>query len=142
LKNIGLCFFFLVLAACSKPGVTVRDANNSMGEIKSIISGLTGEPKEISDDRRQFTSQYFGRAKDKKFDAQKSHERFYARYTIVSDRRPYNVLVQVVKERKSSEGYREDGLDAEMTRKLAKELDHRLKNGNTSKSLIDDFRSF
>ena len=124
------------------PGVVVREADNSTADIRNTIKTLTGAPRFVSDDQREFTSEYFGKKSDKNFSPDKSKVRYFARYTVISDRRPYDIRVEVMRELKNETGYSSSELDRKLSGELAKELESRLQKNRSGKSVLDEFRPF
>lgn len=140
--SLAIFLSSMFFMGCTTPGVTIKEAQGSMGEIKQAIVGMVGELREVRDDQRQFTSIYFGRKAEKKFDSSRASERYFARFTIVSDRRPYDVLVEVIREARTASGFKSTGLDQTLSNQYARDLEKRLNQNKGGKSLIDDFRSF
>lgn len=147
MKRIKTWLFatFLFLSGCAtqqERGVTLHERNYPLTEIKAAIVSISGEPRSVSDNKREFISQYFTRRKETNFDPQKSKERLYAIFTVFGDRRPYDIRVEVVVERRSGSSYEEYSADDQMARKIATELKTRLNQGRDGRSVIDEFRPF
>jgi hypothetical protein len=121
----------------------VSDINRSVGVIRksiNIVSG--GEPRKMSDNQREFYSPYFSRKPDPNFNPEKSAERLYSIFTILGERRPYEVRIVTIVERRSQGQYVEVGEDANITKKLINEFKAALAQSREEKNVIDDFRPF
>lgn len=134
--------FFLVLAGCVTGDANLSEVNYSLGDIKQVIVSVVGDPRVQSQNQRTYISQYFGLTGDKKFDPLKSKRRLYARITILGDRRPYDVAVDVLIEQKKGAQYEEVGIDRAKAEQFAKEIEDRLHKGIENRNVIDDFRAF
>ena len=64
-----------ILWGCASGDYTVEDQNKSLGQIKNAIVAIMGDPRHLSENQREYTSQYFSRKDDAKFDPEKSKER-------------------------------------------------------------------
>ena len=131
----------LLITACVD-GDVIKESSRSMDDIRGAIQAIAGEPRLVSENHREYTSAYFSRKKDPHFDPQKSKERLYAKFTILGDRRPYDIQVQVFIEEKSGGLYEDSGLDEPMTDKITDELKHALTKRPENRNLIDEFRAF
>lgn len=147
---IGSC---LPLVSCTVPGVIVREADYSVREIREAIRSLTGEPEKVSENERQFTSALFERSEDVKKPARvapgpgrsadrPSSVRYVAIYTIVTDRRPFDVRVEVIRHQRRKNAYVATGLDKGLTSLLAEEFRQRLRSVGQGKSFVDEVRPF
>lgn len=135
-------FILFVMIACSTPGYRISDQNMSLGEIRQAVIAIIGEPRKISQNQRTFFSQYFSRKPDPKFDPSKSRERLYAQVVVLGDRRPYDVQVLVIAEKKIRSTYEQVGTDMSEARKIGKDLRTKLNQGREDRNIIDDFRAF
>lgn len=137
-------FCVFILSACQTSGTARLNGENlSLNEIRTNINKVTGEFRKISQNQRDFYSQYFSPSDDPKFDPQRSASRFYAKFTIYGDRRPYDIEVVVIVEKKGSDGrYYESHRDQEMADKLIQDLKINLNKSLENRNIIDDFRVF
>lgn len=135
-------FLASVFTGCATTTVTIEEENQSLGEIKRALIAIMGDPRKTSENQREFTSQYFGRKEDPKFDPNKVKERLYATFTILGDRRPYDIDITVYVEEKVGRSYQNVGTDPTVARSLAKELQARLNQSRDGRNIIDDFKVF
>ena len=102
-----------------------------------------GNARDISQNQRELWSPYFSRKKTNgEFNPDKAKERLTAHFWILGDRRPYEIHVQVVIERKIDGAYEEDGEDEEKSKEVADLLVKSLTNSLDKRNLIDDVRPF
>ncbi len=141
MKFIFLGVLFLI-AGCATSDGNLSEVNYSLGEVKQVIVSVIGEPRSQSQNQRTYFSQYFGLEGDKKFDSQKSKKRSYARITILGDRRPYDLAIDVLIEQKRGSQYEEIGTDPIKAKKFVEEIEERLHKGIENRNVIDDFRAF
>jgi hypothetical protein len=141
--KLGMILVWIsVLVGCATADVNLEEQNYSLGEIKQVILSVVGDARSLSQNQRTYLSQYFGPKSDKKFDANKSKRRMYARITILGDRRPYNIAIDVIIEQKNGSVYEEVGLDTKKAEKFSQEIEDRLHKGIENRNVIDDFRIF
>jgi hypothetical protein len=141
-KFLGIVFLSTIFFTGCVSGIKVTDVSQSLDEVRAAIQTVAVEYKWVSANRRVFESRYFARDTKKKFDPYKSPERLYARFTILGDRRPYQILVEVIVERKEGSDYVEDGEAPEIAAKLANELALALTKSREDRNAIDSFRVF
>lgn len=127
---------------CANDAVQLEEGEQSLAEIKRAIVSVMGDPRAVSQNQREFTSQYFSRKADANFNPIKSKERAYAIFSILGTRRPYNIEIHVLVERRSGRIYVESGEDTPSAQKLVLELKNRLNQSREGRNLIDDFRAF
>ncbi len=137
------CFlFFVFITGCVSQSYLIDNQNYSLGDLKKTLVSLIGEPRQVSENQRTIYSRYFSRRPDSKFDPERSPERLYAAITILGDRRPYEVQVEVYFEIKDGSAYLNQGIDEIETNKLGRGIRTRLNQGREDRNIIDDFRAF
>ncbi|AFX99760.1 hypothetical protein [Bdellovibrio bacteriovorus] len=146
MKTFVWVFLFastLFFAGCRTGGVILRETPLNLSETRRAIVAVIGEPKSISQNGREMTSQYYDK-KGKNIDKMDmARERFYTHVTVLGDRRPYDVQVQVL-----VEGRNEDGgfdlldRDDDKAAPIAEKIRQSLNQSRDSRNVIDDFRSF
>ena len=154
LRGIQFTVFSLVFAGCALIGynpdaITLKDVEASLTELRALINGvLPSGQRGVSPNGREILSNYFviDRKNRELKPAGEALERFYAKFLILGDRRPYQIEVSVTRERRIMRGssYSYQGVDQD--RRLAKELANRLHEELTKRpedrNIIDDFRVF
>jgi hypothetical protein len=137
-----LTIFLSALVGCVSRGYLIDNQNYSLGDLKKTLVAIIGEPRQVSENQRTIYSRYFSRRPDSRFDPEKSPERLYAAITILGDRRPYNVQIEVIAEIKEGSSYVSQGSDEIETNKLGRGIRTRLNQGREERNIIDDFRAF
>lgn len=135
----------LGLTSCiSAPGVVLPEQARSLNEIRHAIYQICGgKVREISSNQREILAPYFSRkADDPSFNPTTSKERLTAHFWILGDRRPYDIHVQVLVEKKIDGAYEETGEDEKLSQKLADQLAESLNKSLDKRNLIDDVRPF
>ncbi len=121
---------------CAQDQIKAEESETSIGEIKKAVVSVIGSPREISQNQREFTSQY------SELPNTKPKERVYYVVTILGSRRPYEVEVKALVEQKQGISFIEVGEDARLAQKLLKDIQSKLHQGRDGRNLIDDFRAF
>lgn len=132
----------LVVAACATEGHVIRNSDRAMREIRQAFIAAAGPARKESENGRTFLSEYFPRHPDANFKPTKAKERLYGRFTILGDRRPWDIQVEVVAEHRTAEGYEETGVDESLSQELANQLKKELLKSREGRNLIDDFKPF
>lgn len=130
------------LWSCSTGGVTLENQNYSLGDLRKAITANIGDPRSISENQRTFISTYFSPKPDKKFDAQKSKQRAYAKVVVLGERRPYDLDISIIIEERSQVGYSEIGEDPAQAEQLLESIKKKLHQSIDDRNVIDDFRAF
>ena len=99
-----------------------------------------------SSNGREIHSQYFVPDKNTYKSAIDLPVRFSAKIVLLGERRPYDVRIYVIRERRKDSGgrftYREDGQDLRIANMVKKDLEARLAQRREDLNIIDDFRVF
>ncbi len=138
----GLLSFVFLIAACASQGYRITDQNMALADVKKSVESAIGEPREVSRNQRVYLTQYFSRKPDPKFDPEKSRERLYAKVSVLGDRRPYDVEVEVIVEEREGSQYLPVATDMTEAKKLGKEIRIKLNQSRDDRNVIDDFRAF
>jgi hypothetical protein len=144
MRFLSLAVLLLAMACETPGGMLLKEQQLSLNDIRESIGVIAGKPREISENQREVFSQYFPRTPTKAaFDPTQATERLYAHFWILGERRPYDVRVQVMSERKGPDGYFLYGEDKGMTKKVTGELKEQLQNqSRDDRNVIDNFRPF
>lgn len=138
--NRALIFLTTVsLMACQTDGIFIREVALNASDARKAIVTVIGEPKSISTNGRVLTSRYHDKKGVFLNELKGNEEHRYSRISILGDRRPYDVQVEVIIEKKNTEELKYDNAQAkEMANKIRKALNQGLDRRN----VIDDFRAF
>src|SRR4051812_1624192 len=109
------CRLFLAIAFClsgcatllqqNKRARYVKEVEMSVSTIRAIVlSQIPVGYKSISSNGREIVSKLFAPTSDGFHDGEDATDRFYVQYTILGDRRPYDVEVIVIHEKRVLRG--------------------------------------
>ncbi len=140
---VFLSFAFLLLGGCRTGGVVLRETPSSASEIRRAAVIVIGQPRQMSKDGRELSSAFYDRKSNPVEKMELARERIYTRVSIIGDRRPFDIRVEVLVEGRNRAGQfeqiaRDDGRAAVLAEKIKQTLNQSLDNRN----VIDDFRSF
>ncbi|KYG66758.1 hypothetical protein AZI86_06860 [Bdellovibrio bacteriovorus] len=142
-----LCFlaisFSLLLSSCRTGGVILRETPLSVSETRRTIVSVIGEPRSVSQNGREIISKFYDR-KDKAIPRMEmAKERYYTHVTVLGDRRPYDIQVDVLVEGRNPDGaFEVIGRDDNKATIIAEKLRQALNQSRDTRNVIDDFRSF
>jgi hypothetical protein len=130
------------------PGaVGIKDVNMSLGEVKNFIRHVIPLGfRAISDNGREFYSQYFLMDKNSYVPVKDANMRYTARILILNSSRPFDIEIEVRHEvRRDFNGhisFGDNGYDLRIARQLRDQLKDALAKRRDDLNLIDDFRVF
>lgn len=133
----------LLLSSCRTGGVILRETPLNISETRRAVVAVIGEPRSLSQNGRELTSQYYDKKGNKIEKMSMARERLHTHVTVLGDRRPYDIQVQVL-----VEGRNEDGgfdlleRDDKRAATVAEKIRQTLNQSRDSRNVIDDFRSF
>ncbi len=135
----------LFLAGCSH-AAQVQDLNLPLSTLAKVVANKSPRGiRLISPNGREFSSNYFGTPGRFDEDASAKPQRSYAVMTILGDRRPYTIVVTVIREARNQQSlneYRKLGTDAVIAKELVRRIKADLANRREDRNVIDDFRAF
>ena len=124
----------LGLSGCVHDDLKIEESDKSLGDIKKAIVSVIGEPRKLSQNQREFTSQY---TEDGGL-----RGRYYYVITILGPRRPYDIEIRAFTETRSGKTFEPLGESTSLAKKVLKELQTKLHQSRDGRNLIDDFRAF
>jgi hypothetical protein len=140
---LSLAWSSLIVSGCQSSGGTrLTEQNVSLNEIRAAISKVIGDFRRVSENQRDFYSQYYSPSEESKFDANKSNERAFVKFTIYGDRRPYDIEAKVVIEQRQEGLYLPTREDLNTAKDLLHQLKQNLNKSLEKRNIIDDFRAF
>ncbi len=143
-----LIFFFLfvsILSGCGTRGaVYIEDLSIAIHELQRVaIDSLPLGKRGQSANERELYSEYFVEKGGEYVAARGVPTRRYAHITILGDRRPYKIEVQVIVESRGSRGeYSHQKYDEGMARVITRRIQNALHKRREDRNIIDDFRVF
>jgi hypothetical protein len=143
-SKLLMSLFFVSLLACQSDGVFLRDTPLNISETRKAIASVMGQPRATSENGREMVSKYYDRKGNRDEEALKSsRERLSTHTTILGDRRPYDIQVEVVVEIRDHDGkFQVVERDEGRAEKIAKEIQKALVQSRDNRNLIDDFRAY
>jgi hypothetical protein len=133
----------LIFCGCTTPGIHIETSEKqSLNYLRFAINKTAPRGvRTASENQREIYSNYFD-LYDFTSDATNAHERAYAHFLILGAGRPYELIVQVISEKKQNGEYREIGLDKRRSKELAKRLEDFLAKSREDTNFVDDWRPF
>ena len=133
----------LLLSGCQTGGVFLRETPLSLSETRRVITIAIGEPRGVSQNGREILSKYYDRKNKALEKMDMVRERYYTMVTVLGDRRPYDVQVQVLVEGRTPEGgFEQVERDDDRAAVIAEKIRIALNQSRDNRNVIDDFRSF
>jgi hypothetical protein len=125
----------------------IEKVNWSVKDIEQTVSAhLPVGVRARSPNGREILSKHFVKKKKEYVPAAESLVRYFAKVQILNDRRPFDVVLVVIKEERVLEGdgftYRVVGNDLRLATELDRVLRAELTKRREDRNIIDDFRVF
>lgn len=141
--SIAVSFLVSFIMGCAGPGTYIHESDISLTESRKALVKLYGEPRSISQNGREFLTNYMDKKGRILESVKKAKERRYAHIKILGERRPYEILVNVVVQAQSEPGVYETLDDDEaLSDQLAVEIKKELLKSLENRNIIDDFNAF
>ena len=144
IAKVLLFLSIVTMLGCQTDGVVLKDTPLNISETRKAVAGVIGQPRATSENGREMVSKYYDR-KGNKDEAQlkTARERLSTHVTILGDRRPYDIQVEVVVEIRDHDGkYQVVERDEGRAQTVAKEIQKALVQSRDNRNLIDDFRAY
>lgn len=142
---VRLCFLATIafLTGCRTGGVILRETPSSLTETRRVVAGIIGEPRDVSRNGREMISHYFDKKNKRIEKPDNVKERYFAMITILGDRRPYDIQVEVfVETREDDNEFSSPDRDDDRAAVMAEKIRQSLNQSRDTRNVIDDFRSF
>lgn len=138
-----LLVYTLVLSGCRTGGVILRETPLNVSETRRTVMSIIGEPRTVSSNGREMRSHYYDKKNNKIEKMNLARERYYTHVTVLGDRRPYDVQVEVLVEGRTEDGKFElIERDDDRAAGVAEKIRNALNQGRDNRNVIDDFRTF
>ncbi len=143
-RGVFLFLLGLSMVGCATGTGTIDNLNISLTDLQRIATAALPLGKRAeSQNGREFISEYFVVQKGEYVEAAGSSHRHYAKISVLGDRRPYKIDVQVIVERKDSGGeFDQSGYDEGLARVITRRIQKTLHERRDDRNIIDDFRVF
>lgn len=138
-----LLVYTLLLSGCRTGGVILRETPLNVSETRRAVMSVIGEPRSVSSNGRELLSHYYDKKNNKIEKMNLARERYFTHVTVLGDRRPYDVQVEVLVEGRTEEGTFElIDRDDDRAAGVAEKIRTALNEGRDNRNVIDDFRTF
>ena len=135
--------FIAFLTGCRTGGVVLQETPLGASETRKVVVGVIGEPRNVSKSGQELISQYYDRKGQRIEKMETARERFHTCVTILNDRRPYDIRVEVFHEVRDAEGgFESRDQDDDRASVIAEKIKQALNQSRDKRNVIDDFRSF
>jgi hypothetical protein len=133
----------MFVTGCQTSGVVLHETPLNISETRKAIVSVMGQPRATSENGRELTSKYYDRKGNMEDPAKMGRERLFTHVTILGDRRPYDIQVEVVVEVKDHAGsFQVVEKDEARAEKVAVQIEKALVQSRDNRNVIDDFRPF
>ncbi len=124
-------------------GVALEDVNSSASDIRKAFVTVFGEPRSTSQNGRELESRYHDIKAVVEPSMATDKIRRHTKIVIYGDRRPFQVAVDVITEKKLRDGsYEEIDTDERLKEDMASRIKKALNQSLENRNAIDDFRAF
>jgi hypothetical protein len=143
ISSIVLPFLMSSIIGCQSTGVYLTETPLNLSETRKMISTVIGMPRSVSENGRELLSRYYdSKERFLEKDEFPAH-RIYTRVEIMGDRRPYDIEVDVIIEkREQGNEYFVEEHDDHRADIVAQKIQKALHQSRDKRNIIDDFRSF
>lgn len=132
----------ILMSGC-RTGVILKETPLGLSETRKAVVSVIGEPRLLSPDGRELFSKYYDKKNNLIGRLEMASERYYTLVSILGDRRPYDIQVEVIVEDRGEDGkfYFADKFD-DKAKPIAEKIKRALNQSLGNRNVIDDFRSF
>lgn len=138
---------FLILlfgsGACQHgKGALIKETPLNISETRMAIVRVIGEPRHVSENGRELVSNYYDENGVSVVLKKNPDERYYSHVTILGDRRPYDILVEVKMEELDDGKYYFVSNDKKREKRLSQQIQDSLNQSREKRNMFDDFRPY
>ncbi|MCB0368054.1 MAG: hypothetical protein KDD45_01115 [Bdellovibrionales bacterium] len=144
MRLIVIFLFAIILNGCvTPPGAMIKESNISLSETRKAVVKLFGEPRGMSQNGRELYTDYMDQKGRVLPNMKKAKERRFAHVTILGERRPYDIVLDVIIETQvRPDKYQAVDHDELLADVLAKDLRKELLKSRENRNMFDDFNAF
>lgn len=140
---VSLLLSLTALVGCQTDGVMLHETPLAISETRRCIVTVIGEPRITSENGRELFSKFYDRKGVMDDKSKTNRERLFTHITILGDRRPYDIQIEVVVEIRDKEGaYQVVEKDDARAEKIAKDIQKALVQSRDNRNVIDDFKPY
>lgn len=142
-KTFLLLIFILQLSACATEGIFRRELPGSASDLRKAIVTVIGDPRVTSFSGRELLSRFHNKEGTYEEPSKNAKERRFTQISILGDRRPFDIQVEVIIERRSGEGeFVPVATDDAQANDIADRIKKALHQSLDKRNILDDFRAF
>ncbi len=121
----------------------MRETPLNVSDTRKAVVSVIGQPRLTSENGRELLSKYYDRRGNFEDQVKNARERLTTHITILGDRRPYDIQIEVVVEIRDKEGvYQIVEHDDARAEKIARDIQKALVQGRDNRNIIDDFKPY
>lgn len=136
---LGLFFF---MSGC-QTGVFINDSPAALTDIRKAFVSVMGEPRSGNYNGKEILSKYHDKRGRAEEGLDKAKSRFFTKLSILGDRRPYKIQIEVFHEvLVAPQEYEVIDEDLDQAQKIADKIQGVLNQSLKGRNVIDDFRAF
>lgn len=121
----------------------MRETPLNVSDTRRAVVSVIGQPRLTSENGRELLSKYYDRIGNSEDSIKNARERLSTHVTILGDRRPYDIQIEVVVEIRDKEGvYQIVERDEFRAERVAKEIQKALVQSRDNRNIIDDFKPY
>jgi len=133
----------LAITGCQTSGVMLRETPLNVSETRRAVVSVIGQPRITSENGRELLSNFYDRKGHSDEKSKSLRERLYTHVTVLGDRRPYDIQIEVVVEIRDQDGvYQVVEHDDARAEKIALDVQKALVQSRDNRNIIDDFRPY
>jgi enoyl reductase-like protein len=133
----------LAFTGCQTSGVMLRETPLNVSETRRAVVSVIGQPRITSENGRELFSNYYDRKGHSDEKSKSLRERLHTHVTVLGDRRPYDIQIEVVVEIRDQDGaYQVVEQDDARAEKIALDVQKALVQSRDNRNIIDDFRPY
>ncbi len=142
LLNLFLVLF--VITGCVMPGYYIENSNLPVPQTRVSITTVIGKPRFVSLNGRELTSLYHDQSFEPLNEDKKHKDRYTTKTIILGARRPYEVSVQVIREKfdPQTQAYVDLGVDETLSQQRALQIKKYLNKGLEDYQKVDGENPF
>lgn len=132
----------LWVTSCQHGGVIIKETPVGITEVRRIVLMVIGEPRYSNPNGYEYSSKFYNKKGQPEERADQVRERYFTHISILGDRRPYDIRVQVYIEGRGPEGYEIIGQDDYKAAQIAEQIKTGMHESRDKRNVIDDFQAF
>ncbi len=123
-KLLNLFLVLFIFTSCVMPGYYIENSNLPVPQTRISITTVIGKPRLVSINGRELTSLYHDQSFEPLDEEKKHKDRYSTKTIILGARRPYEISVQVIREKfdPQTQTYVDLGVDETLSQQRALQI--------------------